>query len=81
MTCALDFSECPTTHDTPNTSSPHFKMSERKSAAAKVQDKVRQVAQEDFNQASSLANDAVRSGAYLYPFKVCQHADPHLNKD
>jgi hypothetical protein len=56
-------------------------MSERKSAAAKVQDKVRQVAQEDFSHASNLANDAVRSGAYLYPFKVCQHADLRLNKD
>lgn len=56
-------------------------MSERKSAAAKVQDKVRQVAQEDFGKASNLANDAVRSGAYLYPFKVCQHADLHFCKD
>jgi hypothetical protein len=32
--------------------------------------RVKQVAQEDLNQASQLANDAVRSGAYLYPFKV-----------
>lgn len=56
-------------------------MSEQKSAAAKVQDKVRQVAQEDFNQASNLANDAVRSGAYLYPFRVGQHVDLHLDKD
>jgi hypothetical protein len=77
----LNRPEPSTTHDTPNTSSPHFTMSERKSTAAKVQDKVRQVAQEDLNQASNLANDAVRSGAYLYPFKVCQHADLHLDKD
>jgi hypothetical protein len=53
-------------------------MSERKSAAAKVQDKVKQVAQEDFNNASTLANDAVRSGAYLYPFKVSQSMDAQL---
>lgn len=45
-------------------------MAERKSAASRVQDKVKQVAQEDFNQASRTAQDAVRSGAYLYPFKV-----------
>lgn len=56
-------------------------MSERKSAAAKVQDKVRQVAQEDFSQASNLANDAVRSGAYLYPFKVCQDSRLRSNED
>jgi phage gp36-like protein len=46
-------------------------MSSGKSASSKVTDKVQQVAQEDFNQAKALANDAVRSGAYLYPFKVC----------
>lgn len=44
-------------------------MSERRSAASKVQDKVKQVAQEDFNQARVTVNDAVRSATYLYPFK------------
>lgn len=46
-------------------------MSSEKSTS-RVPDKVKQVAQEDFNQAKALANDAVRSGAYLYPFKVSQ---------
>ncbi len=45
-------------------------MSERKSTASKVQDKVKQVAQEDFGQARVIVSDAVRSAAYLYPFKV-----------
>lgn len=56
-------------------------MSERKSTANKVQDKVKQVAQEDFNQASALANDAVRSGAYLYPFKVCHSICTTVSSD
>jgi hypothetical protein len=47
-------------------------MSSGNSASSRVPDKVKQVAQEDFNQAKALAEDAVRSGAYLYPFKVCQ---------
>lgn len=46
-------------------------MAERKSTASKVQDKVKQVAQEDFSQASEALRDAVQSAAYLYPFKVC----------
>ncbi|KAJ4311988.1 hypothetical protein N0V94_007670 [Neodidymelliopsis sp. IMI 364377] len=44
-------------------------MSSGNSASSRVPDKVKQVAQEDFNQAKALAEDAVRSGAYLYPFK------------
>lgn len=47
-------------------------MSSGKSTSGKVVDKVQQVAGEDFNQAKQIANDAVRSGAYLYPFKVWQ---------
>lgn len=38
-------------------------------ASRRVPDKVREVAKEDFDQAKALAQDAVRSGAYLYPFK------------
>jgi hypothetical protein len=37
----------------------------------KVANKVKEVAGEDFNQAKELAKDAIRSAAYLYPFKVC----------
>jgi len=36
----------------------------------RVPDKIKEVAKEDFEQAKELATDAVRSGAYLYPFKV-----------
>ena len=36
----------------------------------RVPDKVKDVAKEDFDQARQLASDAVRSAAYLYPFKV-----------
>lgn len=36
----------------------------------RVPDKVKEVAKEDFNQARQLASEAVRSAAYLYPFKV-----------
>jgi hypothetical protein len=39
-------------------------------SSRRVPDKVREVAKEDFEQAKVLAQDAVRSGAYLYPFKV-----------
>ncbi|CAA9965226.1 hypothetical protein CFE70_009068 [Pyrenophora teres f. teres 0-1] len=35
----------------------------------RVPDKIKEVAKEDFEQAKELATDAVRSGAYLYPFK------------
>ncbi|EUC30745.1 hypothetical protein COCCADRAFT_28419 [Bipolaris zeicola 26-R-13] len=35
----------------------------------RVPDKVREVAKEDFDQYKQLASDAVRSAAYLYPFK------------
>lgn len=28
---------------------------------------------EDFDRAKALANDAVKSGSYLYPIKVCSH--------
>ncbi|CAI9634574.1 hypothetical protein GT037_004192 [Alternaria burnsii] len=35
----------------------------------RVPDKVKEVAKEDFNQARQLASEAVRSAAYLYPFK------------
>lgn len=44
-------------------------MSESRSRV-QVPDKVKQVAREDFEQAKVLANDAIRSAAYLYPFKV-----------
>jgi hypothetical protein len=37
----------------------------------RVPDKVKEVAKEDFDQYKQLASDAVRSAAYLYPFKVC----------
>jgi hypothetical protein len=37
----------------------------------RVSNKVREVAKEDFDQAKALAQDAIRSAAYLYPFKVC----------
>lgn len=36
----------------------------------RVPDKVKEVAKEDFDQYRQLASDAVRSAAYLYPFKV-----------
>jgi hypothetical protein len=36
----------------------------------RVPDKVKQVASEDFDQAKKLTQDAIRSAAYLYPFKV-----------
>jgi len=39
------------------------------SGGVKVPDKVKAVAQEDFQHAKQLANDAFRSAAYLYPFK------------
>lgn len=38
--------------------------------AERVSNKVKAVAKEDFDQARELAKDAVRSAAYLYPFKV-----------
>lgn len=38
--------------------------------ADKVANKVREVAGQDFDQAKVLAQDAFRSAAYLYPFKV-----------
>jgi hypothetical protein len=37
----------------------------------RVTSKVKEVAKEDFDQAKALAQDAFRSAAYLYPFKVC----------
>jgi hypothetical protein len=40
-------------------------------SAEKVTNKVKEVAKEDFDQAKALAQDAIRSAAYLYPFKVC----------
>jgi hypothetical protein len=40
----------------------------------RVPDKVKEVAKEDFNQARQLASEAVRSAAYLYPFKVRVHS-------
>jgi hypothetical protein len=36
----------------------------------RVSNKVKEVAKEDFEQAKALAQDAIRSAAYLYPFKV-----------
>lgn len=36
----------------------------------RVPDKVKEVALEEFQQAKVLAQDAVRSAAYLYPIKV-----------
>jgi hypothetical protein len=36
----------------------------------RVANKVQAVAKEDFDQAKALAQDAIRSAAYLYPFKV-----------
>jgi hypothetical protein len=36
----------------------------------RVSNKVKEVAKEDFDQAKALAQDAIRSAAYLYPFKV-----------
>lgn len=57
-------------------------MSSGKSTTSKVSDKVQQVAAEDFNQAKKIANDAVRSGAYLYPFKVCfVDGNPQSSRD
>lgn len=41
------------------------------SAKERVTNKVKEVANQDFTQAKELANDAFRSAAYLYPFKVC----------
>jgi hypothetical protein len=38
----------------------------------RVSNKVKEVAKEDFDQAKALAQDAIRSAAYLYPFKVCR---------
>jgi hypothetical protein len=38
-----------------------------------MSDKVKEVAAEEFQQAKVLAQDAVRSGAYLYPIKVGPH--------
>ncbi|KAF1838533.1 hypothetical protein BDW02DRAFT_627058 [Decorospora gaudefroyi] len=35
----------------------------------RVPDKVKEVAKEDFGQAKQLASDAIRSAAYMYPFK------------
>ena len=52
-------------------------------SSRRVPDKVREVAKEDFEQAKVLAQDAVRSGAYLYPFKVgpiCPDSTSHLTK-
>jgi hypothetical protein len=42
----------------------------------RVPDKVKEVAKEDFDQAKQLASDAIRSAAYLYPFKVIT-LNPH----
>ncbi|CBX94924.1 hypothetical protein IAQ61_008366 [Plenodomus lingam] len=39
------------------------------SGGVKVPDRVKEVAREDFDKAKQLASDAVRSAAYLYPFK------------
>lgn len=47
-------------------------------AAERVSNKVQQVAKEDFDQARALAQDAFRSAAYLYPFKV--HMQLHSRK-
>lgn len=38
----------------------------------RISNKVKEVAKEDFDQAKALAQDAIRSAAYLYPFKVCR---------
>ncbi|KAF1913466.1 hypothetical protein BDU57DRAFT_520344 [Ampelomyces quisqualis] len=38
-------------------------------SAEKISNKVKEVAKEDFDQAKALAQDAIRSAAYLYPFK------------
>ncbi len=35
-----------------------------------VPDRIKEVAKEDFDQAKVLARDAIRSAAYMYPFKV-----------
>lgn len=40
------------------------------SGGVKVPDRVKAVAQEDFQQAKQMAAEAYRSAAYLYPFKV-----------
>jgi hypothetical protein len=40
----------------------------------RVTSKVQEVAKEDFGHAKALAQDAIRSAAYLYPFKVCHSA-------
>jgi hypothetical protein len=47
------------------------------SASERVSNKVKQVANEDFVQAKELAQDAFRSAAYLYPFKVEMHSLLH----
>jgi hypothetical protein len=39
--------------------------------SGRVSNKVKEVAKEDFDQAKALAQDAIRSAAYLYPFKAC----------
>lgn len=36
-----------------------------------MSEKVKDTAVEEFEQVKSLTQDAVRSGAYLYPVKVC----------
>ena len=41
------------------------------SAAA---EKVKDVAVEEVKRIEQLTNDAARSGAYLYPIRVCPHA-------
>ena len=46
-------------------------------------DKVKEVAVEDAKRLKSLTADAARSGAYLYPLRVCkplrQLLSPHLS--
>jgi hypothetical protein len=43
----------------------------------RVSSKVKEVAKEDFDQAKALAQDAIRSAAYLYPFKVYPRISPN----
>ena len=44
-----------------------------------MSEKVKEIATEDFQRARVLAQDAVRSGAYLYPIKVGWKYDVYRN--
>lgn len=50
------------------------------SGGVKVPDRVKEVAREDFDKAKELAINAVRSAAYLYPFKVRPRKAVHVEK-